>query len=888
MMKKFVNYIIENLSMELHNFPLWIPVFIACGIGFYFHLYNEPKAWLTYSIFGLSLFILIFVNFGNSSDKIKRYKKIFAWSTLKYIIKKLFKFIVFLLFLPILGNITIFLLIGGWIYTVFEYSKFLKYFALLYDNALMKEILKGLNYLFSPVIKFFKKTFLFTFSKDVVKTSKSKKHKKVKLLKLIFDKTKNIYKFINNVLQKFFHNPLFLLIFFINNKVHEFLYAQKEKLAHLIHFFIPKHIIDKTVKFIFSLNFILFFFVLGFFVIKLRTDTLHTKLLFKELKDVEITARLIEVEYFDKAYRFTLDKVVIENYPDIKLDKIRVKLSAQYQIPQIGSTISFKTTLLPPFFPIAIGSFDFARYSYYKKLSASGKVHDPWSYSQTQFKNSFTEKLYFKFLNMRDGINKKIQKLTSQDTAGVIMSMMTGERNSIPEKISNNYKNSGIAHLLSISGIHMTLIVGSAFFFIRLLFSFCMPIASKYNTKKIAVFFALCIAIFYLLLSGARLPTQRAFIMILFALIAILLDRSPFSLRFLSITAIFILLISPEALINAGFQMSFLAVITLIKLYELRCYWIIPTNDKHSLKGRAIGIINILWANILTAFFTSIAISPIIIYNFHNFQIYSILGNFFAIPICSLIVMPSILFSFLLMPFNAEWIALKITELGVSTINFIAENIANLPYSSINARTMSTTSLLFIIGGFMWLFLWKRKWRLWGLIPIATGLYLYIFSPLPSILVNKYAQHFGIVSNDMIKVISYSNYPISTMQLDSWKEVTGITHSTTIKDRIFFNINGLNIAIINRYSDYKRACESRAKVILTTFDSTKSYYKCNKLTFDKRFFYNAKGTELYLAPHKVYYKTVANYLGHRPWNIANWKQDDTVPKDILKELKIFK
>ncbi|MBD5398720.1 ComEC family competence protein [bacterium] len=888
MIKKIANYITENLSMELHNFPLWIPVFIACGIGFYFHLYNEPRAWLTYSIFGLSLFILIFVNFGNSSDKIKKYKKIFAWSTLKYIIKKLFKFAVFLFFIPILGNITIFLLIGGWIYAIFEYSKFLKYFALLYDNALIKEILKGLNYIFSPIIKYIKKTFLFTFSKDVVKTSKSKKNKNRKLLKLLISKTKSIYNFISRILKKFFHNPLFQFIFFINKKVREFLYEIKEILARFINFFIPQHIIDRTVKFIFSLNFILFFFVLGFFIIKLRTDTLHTKLLFKKLEQAEVSARLIEVEYFDRAYRFTLDKVTIENYPDVKLDKIRVKLSAEHPLPQIGSTISFTTTLLPPFSPVAIGGFDFARYSYYKKLSASGKVHDQWIYSKNQISNTFFEKLYFKFLNMRDGINKKIQKLTSSDTSGVIMSMMTGERNSIPEKISNNYKNSGIAHLLSISGIHMTLIVGAAFFFIRLLFAFCMPVASKYNTKKIAVFFALCIAIFYLFLSGARLPTQRAFIMILFVLIAILLDRSPFSLRFLSITAIFILLISPEALINAGFQMSFLAVITLIKLYELRTYWLIPIKDKDSLKGRALCIVNILWANILTAFFTGITISPIVIYNFHNFQIYSILGNFFAIPICSIIVMPSILFSFLLMPFNAEWITLKITETGVSAINFIAENIANLPYSSIDVRTMSTTALLFIVGGFLWLFLWNRRWRFFGLIPIATGLYLYIFAPLPSLLVNKYAQHFGIVSNNMIRILSYSNYPISKMQLDSWKEITGIKNTEKIKDKIFFNINGLNIAIINKYSDYKRACEGKSKLIITTFDSSKSYYKCNKLTFDKRFFYNAQGTEFFFTPRKVHYKTVSAYLGHRPWNIADWKQDYTIPKDILKDLKIFK
>ena len=122
------------------------------------------------------------------------------------------------------------------------------------------------------------------------------------------------------------------------------------------------------------------------------------------------------------------------------------------------------------------------------------------------------------------------------------MSMMTGERYSIPHVISEEYKGAGISHLLAISGFHMTIIVGFAFFLIRFICALCMPLSNKYNSKKIAVIFAFVVSVFYLFISGARLPTTRAFIMTTLGLLAIILDRNPLSLRFVAVSAILILL----------------------------------------------------------------------------------------------------------------------------------------------------------------------------------------------------------------------------------------------------------------------------------------------------------------------------------------------------------
>ena len=173
MLRKIFAYICSNLQEEIHNFPLFIPVFIGIGIGFYFHLEIEPRSWIIYFIFILTSLTLFFINLGNSSDKFKHYKFLVAFSTFKYIFKKILKILLFTLFFPIIGHITLFILLGSWIVSLFEYSYYLKYFAFFYDNSLMKSIVKGIRFLFRPLSDKLKKTKFFSYSENVIKTSKS-------------------------------------------------------------------------------------------------------------------------------------------------------------------------------------------------------------------------------------------------------------------------------------------------------------------------------------------------------------------------------------------------------------------------------------------------------------------------------------------------------------------------------------------------------------------------------------------------------------------------------------------------------------------------------------------------------------------------------------------
>src|SRR5690606_12649297 len=143
-----------------------------------------------------------------------------------------------------------------------------------------------------------------------------------------------------------------------------------------------------------------------------------------------------------------------------------------------------------------------------------------------------------------------------------------GERGPVSAQTLEDMRASGLVHLLSISGLHMGLLAGVVFFLVRGGLALVEPLALRWPVKKIAAVAVVLATLGYLLLSGADVPTQRAFLMTGLVLLAVLLDRSALSMRLVAWAAAAILLLTPESLISASFQMSFAAVVAMIAGYE--------------------------------------------------------------------------------------------------------------------------------------------------------------------------------------------------------------------------------------------------------------------------------------------------------------------------------
>jgi len=211
------------------------------------------------------------------------------------------------------------------------------------------------------------------------------------------------------------------------------------------------------------------------------------------------------------------------------------------------------------------GAFSFVRRAFFQHLGGVG-----YAVSRAEI-ISRADSLGFSIwlAALRHRITKTIHKTLPGPAGAVAAALITGERGAIPEDVLVAMRESGLANLLAISGLHMGLVGGLLFFSVRLCLACWESIALRYPIKKWAAVAALLGSLAYLFISGATLPTQRAFLMLSLVMLVVVIDRSAISMNLVAWAAGAILLIAPENLMSVSFQMSFTAVTALVATYEL-------------------------------------------------------------------------------------------------------------------------------------------------------------------------------------------------------------------------------------------------------------------------------------------------------------------------------
>jgi competence protein ComEC len=322
---------------------------------------------------------------------------------------------------------------------------------------------------------------------------------------------------------------------------------------------------------------------------------------------------------------------------------------------------------------------------------------------------------------------------------------MTGDRAAIPEDVMRTFRDSGLAHLLAISGLHIGLFAGILFFGVRALLALIPPLALRFPIKKWAAAAAIPGAFAYALIAGATVPTQRAFVMVGLVLLAVLLDRQGLSMRLVAWAASVILLFKPESLLGASFQMSFAAVIALIAGYEFYIrrrarregplpWWRRPPAF---LAGVAV-----------TTLIASSATAPFAIYHFNRFAVFALAANLIAVPITSLLIMPAAVIAFFLMPVGLDHLALAPMGWGVEGVLWVARTVAGWPGSVVLLPAAPSFGLVLVVAGGLWLCLWRLRWRLLGLAAIALGIAAFSLGQKPDILVDGEGRLFAVRGAD--------------------------------------------------------------------------------------------------------------------------------------------
>lgn len=455
---------------------------------------------------------------------------------------------------------------------------------------------------------------------------------------------------------------------------------------------------------------------LGFSAGMLRTHIVFTPMVERKIPPQLITGTITHIDQKDdsKTIMIRMDDIKAENLiPEETPKSIRISSRLKNVELKVGYQIKALIALEPFKPPVSDHAFDFRRYYFFQGIGATGFLLKP---PEAIIKPSPSLQLYL--IDWRERLNAKIKEILPARAGGIVTALMTGERAAIKETDWDNLRYSGLAHIISISGLHVAMVATTIFFFTRLLLALIPFLALQFPIKKIAAMVALIGCSLYVGFVVPTVPTTRALLMTGIALMAILLDRSPFSLRLIALSAVGILLVLPESIWSASFQLSFAAVTLLVAAAEMtRPYWSKLKENAGFIRKIIIYVVT----SILTTIIATIATAPFSSFHFGQIANYSVIANGLAIPLTAIIIMPMMIISFMALPFGLESLPLKLMGWGTDKMLDIAEFVAHLPHAVTLTPTWSFTALCLIAFAGIWFCFVNGRGKTLALLPLIIA-----------------------------------------------------------------------------------------------------------------------------------------------------------------------
>lgn len=480
-----------------------------------------------------------------------------------------------------------------------------------------------------------------------------------------------------------------------------------------------------------------------------------------------ITAVVRDIDVMDGQIRLLLDDVTSK---DRNFHRVRVNFRQKKDKPN-GELISqlrpgVQVKAYVRLFPVPPRetplNYDFQFWSYFQGIEAVGFGGT----SSIQVVDTLKDASWFD--QLRHTITHQIREQGLGQSGEIAIALITGYRNGIKTEIRDDFAGSGIAHILAISGLHLSLIGGLMFLIFRRGMGFHTSIALHWPLKKIAAVLSILCCFFYLKISGESIPAIRAFIMFGLIMTGILSDRDPISLRSVAWAGLVILASKPESLYSPSFQMSFAAVIGLIGCYEYfhNQSWKLYTFNKGSWFKKPAFYFG---TAALSSLIASAATLPFIMHTFHRFSWHSIEANLIAIPLMSFWIMPLAIIVVLCLPLGLHGIPLIAMSWGIEVLIKIANLINNLPGSFVPVGIRSEWFIVLILSGAFWWLIWTHRWR-WIGVPFIISAF---FLPKKDIflMVSHDQSRIGIMAGESV-LLTQTGRPNFVSQ--DWKGLAGI------------------------------------------------------------------------------------------------------------------
>lgn len=377
-----------------------------------------------------------------------------------------------------------------------------------------------------------------------------------------------------------------------------------------------------------------------------------------------------------------------------------------------GDAVSVRAVLSRPSGPAAPGGYDPARAAWFDGVALSGfAIADPEPAIVTG------ERWARALAAFRWRLAERIRARAGERTGGVAAALLTGERSGVSEADAEALRISGLGHILAISGLHMALFAGGVYMAARLVFASIEPFARAHDPRKPAAVIALLAATAYLVLSGGAVSTQRAWVMAVVVLIGVLLDRRAFSMRSLALAALAVVVLAPESVIEAGFQMSFAAVAALIAVYDI---WMKIKPERLGAPGLMDRAMDSLGGLTTTSIVAGAATGAFAAFHFQRMAAYGLIANVTAMPVFTFWVMPAGAIALVLAPIGLDGPALAVMDAGLRVVLAIAHWTAELDGAGVSVLAANGTVVALYALGFALATLGLGLTRLTGCI-IALG-----------------------------------------------------------------------------------------------------------------------------------------------------------------------
>lgn len=404
------------------------------------------------------------------------------------------------------------------------------------------------------------------------------------------------------------------------------------------------------------------------------------------------------------------------------------------------AVVQLRARLMPPPGAAVPGAYDYARVAWFQRIGATGRGFAPVKLIIAGNDSP----------GLRETLAAHIREALPGSVGGVATALATGDVGGIAEEDAEAMRAAGLAHLLSVSGLHITAVVGATMVLVVKLLALWPALALRVRLPLIAGVAGAAAAIGYTWLTGAEVPTIRSCVAALLILVALAIGREAMTLRLVAAGALVVLLLWPEALAGASFQLSFAAITAIVALHEHPFMRRLGAPRDDGWWRRAARNLLLL---LMTGVAVEAALMPIAVYHFHKAGLYGALANIVAIPLTTFVIMPAELLALLLDVVGLGAPLWWLTGMSIEVLLWLSQLVARAPGAVSAWPAMPDGAFALIVAGGLWIALWRTRWRRWGLLPLGLGVGWAAATPAPDLLVSGDGRHAAIRTGEGLALL---------------------------------------------------------------------------------------------------------------------------------------